>query len=81
MTSASCCSCQSVIVVDMNRTSSIPKPYYTFDINHRFRDSNNLGVKPERRRISVVASAAGAGAGAEVTNPFSVSIGLDSQVR
>ncbi|GJX36565.1 ATP-NAD kinase-like domain-containing protein [Tanacetum coccineum] len=84
MTSAGC-SCQSVIVV--NRTTT-PKPYSNiFDHHHhhhRFKDSNNvnLGVNKcrlggqQRRRISVVASAAGA---AEVTNPFSVSIGLDSQ--
>ncbi|PWA49018.1 ATP-NAD kinase-like domain-containing protein [Artemisia annua] len=68
-------SCHSVIVVDMNRASLIPKPY-TFDMNHRFRDSNNNNKLPQRRRISVAAAAA---AGAEVTNPFSVSIGLDSQ--
>ncbi|KAJ0629699.1 putative NAD(+) kinase [Helianthus annuus] len=66
-------SCHSLFV-DMNRTVSIvhtftPKPH-PFDLQ-RVMTKWRL---PERRRVTVVAAA-----GAEVSNPFSLNIGLDSQ--
>lgn len=70
------CSCHSLIV-DMNRTApilqtSIPKSH-PFDQLQRFKETNRR--LHERRRFSVVVAA-----GAELSNPFSVNIGLDSQV-
>ncbi|KAI7739416.1 hypothetical protein M8C21_010759 [Ambrosia artemisiifolia] len=73
------CSCHSVIV-DMNRTASILHPLTPIPPHQRrFRDNNNLIIKwrlPGRRRLTVVAAA---GAEADLFNPFSVNIGLDSQ--
>nr|BCT08365.1 NAD kinase [Flaveria bidentis] len=70
-------SCHSAIV-DVNRTASMiqmltPKHH----LFHRSRESGDFNTKwrlPQRRRISVVVAA-----GAELSNPFSVNIGLDSQ--
>ncbi|XP_071710783.1 NAD kinase 2, chloroplastic-like [Rutidosis leptorrhynchoides] len=73
------CSCH-LVILNMNLTSSsivTPKPHLLFE-SHRF-NNNNLGTKwrlPERRRITSVIVAAGA---ADLSNPFSLNIGLDSQ--
>ncbi|KAK1422165.1 hypothetical protein QVD17_25094 [Tagetes erecta] len=69
------CSCHSLIV-DMNRTAPIvqtliPKSL-PFDQLQRFKETNRR--LHERRRFSVVVAA-----GAELSNPFSVNIGLDAQ--
>ncbi|KAI3758533.1 hypothetical protein L6452_06098 [Arctium lappa] len=74
------CSCH-LVILDMNRTSvqTLTPKHHPFEL-HRFRESNNfVGFmtkwrSPERRRLNLVAAA-----GAELSNPFSVNIGLDSQ--
>lgn len=75
MASRSC----HLVIVDMNRTAPIlqtvttPK-HHPLEL-HRF---NNFVTKcrlPARRRLTVVVAAAGA----ELSNPFSLNIGLDSQ--
>ncbi|KAL8257166.1 hypothetical protein R6Q59_029207 [Mikania micrantha] len=77
------CSCHSLIV-HMNPTASILRtftPNHRLFELHRLRETGNTFIGfmtrwrlPERRRLSVVAAA-----GAEISNPFSVNIGLDSQ--
>ncbi|KAI3785338.1 hypothetical protein L1987_44454 [Smallanthus sonchifolius] len=64
------CSCHSLI----NPTASIlpPKPHL-FEL-HRSTHFITKWRLPERRRLSVVVAA-----GADLSNPFSVNIGLDSQ--
>ncbi|KAL4583119.1 hypothetical protein LXL04_007683 [Taraxacum kok-saghyz] len=76
------CSCH-LVIIDMNRTSPVlhtvtPK-HHPLELQ-RFREPNNsVGFLtkcriPARRRLTVVVAA-----GAELSNPFSVNIGLDSQ--
>nr|BCT08364.1 NAD kinase [Flaveria bidentis] len=80
MASCSCCS----MIVDMNRTASVVqlltlKPH-VFEAQ-RFRetgDSFGFGARwrlPDRRRVGVVVAA-----GAELSDTFSVNIGLDSPI-
>lgn len=76
------CSCH-LVIVDMNRTSpvlhTVTLKHHPFELQ-RFREPNNsVGFPtkcrlPARRRLTVVVAA-----GAELSNPFSVNIGLDSQ--
>lgn len=76
------CSCH-LVIVDMNRTSPIlqtviPK-HHPFDLLRSREPNNFMGFitkcrLPVRRRVTVVVAAA-----AELSNPFSVNIGLDSQ--
>nr|XP_043614854.1 NAD kinase 2, chloroplastic [Erigeron canadensis] len=75
MASSSC----HLVIVDMNHPTSFlhrpfptPKPHLSE--LHRFSTLLTKWRFPERRRISVVVAA-----GAELSNPFSVNIGLDSQ--
>lgn len=77
------CSCH-VVIVNMNHTPSSstflrPKSHHHHHL-FRFSESNHFVAKwrlPERRRFNVIV----ASAGADLTNPFSVNIGLDSQVQ
>ncbi|KVH11580.1 NAD kinase 2, chloroplastic [Cynara cardunculus var. scolymus] len=76
------CSCH-LVILDMNRTSpivqTVTRKRLPFEL-HRFREPGNfLGFMTkwrshERRRLNLVVTA-----GAELSNPFSVNIGLDSQ--